>query len=190
MSKKTSRIFTLVGLALCLLTLWITFANLDSVPVMLKTPKGATQNVESLMDALCTGDYETVRAHLYGNPDLGLNQQPQTEAARLIQPLYRESLSYEILHDPCVSDSGLSVCVAVASLDASRLAEMLAQKVMELPEDAAALPESWNQALAEIPQMSYPQTTHTITLNLANAEGQWWILPEKPLLQVISGTME
>ena len=190
MSKKSSGFFIILGLAIGLLALWITFSNLNGTPVILKTPEGAADCVTTLMNALCGGDYETAERMLYGSPKLGMDRQPESMAGELIYPLYRKSLSYEICGEPQVTDSGISLRLAVTALDTAGLAEMLVTKVMALPPEEAEQPESWTGALAEIPENEYPQMTQTITLNLVNAQNQWQIHPDEPLLKVISGTME
>ena len=185
MRKRSSTFFILLGLVTGLLAVYISLSQPGRMPVMLKTPEGAAECAADLMDALRDGDYEAIEAALYGNPGLGMDPQPQSAAGKLIYPLYRQSLSYSFRGEPWVTDSGISLGVTVTALDTGKLAEMLAANI---PPEEAERPESWSDALAQIPE--YPQRTHSITLNLVREQNQWWILPEEPLLNVISGTME
>ena len=46
------------------------------------------------------------------------------------------------------------------------------------------------QALAEVLAEKEPTVTREVTLKLVDQDGQWWAVPDKALLEVLSGGLD
>ena len=54
-----------------------------------------------------------------------------------------------------------------------------------------ALPEDMlTQALTEVLTEQEPTVTRKVTLKLVNQDGQWWVVPDAALLEVLSGGLD
>lgn len=198
--------FGLIGISAGVMGIYLSFQNIDATPVLIEPPQAAITEAQTMLNALCAGDYAGVEAHLRGNPSLGLDRPAADEAGILIWQAFEDSLSYEFTGDCYATDSGLARDVVFTYLDMDSVTENLGQRSRLLLEQRiaeaedvseiydenneyredfvmAALHDAVEDAIAEDGRT----VTTRITLNLIYEDGQWWVLPEKPLLDVISG---
>ena len=202
----SSRIFGVLSVLLAAAVMFLTVSFLNAQPILVETPAEARSCVEEMMDAACGGDYETVSAHLVGNPDLGLSAQPEGEAGRLIWQAYQDSQSWQLEGDCYATDSGLAQKVVFTGLEipsvtanlGQRAQELLAERVEEsrdltqiydenneYREDFVmeVLSDAVEDAIREDGVVSHQE----LVLNLVYSQGQWRIQPEQKLLNVLSG---
>lgn len=206
--KVISRIFLTLGLAMCALTLCLGLLSRNAAPVLLRTPEAAEEQVDVLMEAVCRGDYRSAGAALYGQPELGMDQMPESPVARRLQEMYRDSLSYTPAGACYASGSGLAMDIRVTALDTQAMLERVAQRTPELltamalqAGDNAVLDENGGYtenfiqevlcaALEEAWKEGSWDVERELTLELVRDQGSWRILPEQGLLNLISGVME
>ena len=95
-TKVTSGIFGILGAAVLVLTAVIALSALNASPVMVEAPAEAGQTARDLMEAVCTGDDAAMEQLLYGNPDLGIAQEPADAVGVMLWQAYVESLQYQM----------------------------------------------------------------------------------------------
>jgi hypothetical protein len=201
-----SGIFGLLGLAITVGCLWLAMSNQDAGPVLKEQPQAARNQVVTMLDALCAGEYETVSACLYGNPGLGMDREAQDEVGRLFWDALADSFQYEIRGDFHATDSGVAMDIMISAMDIDSVTVNLRQRAQTLLEERIAEAEDTSEiydesnefredfvmgALLDAAQDALAEDAKTvsweITLNLVYEDGQWWIMPEPALLQAISG---
>jgi hypothetical protein len=198
--------FGIIGIIAGVLGIFLSFQKMDAAPVLAETPDAAMRQAEQLLDALCAGDYAGVEERLHGQILLGLDRPASDTAGIMIREAFEDSLSYEFAGACYATDNGLARDVVFTYLDLDSVTEGLGQRSRTLLEQRiaeaedmseiydekneyredfvmAALHDAVKAALEEDAKM----TTVRIALNLVYEDGQWWVLPERPLLDVISG---
>ena len=201
-----SGLFGLLGLILTVAAVFLAVTNRSVAPVLLKQPEAARVQVQTMLDALCAGDYETVSGCLYGTPDLGMEGEAADPVGQLFWEALGDSFTYEILGDFHATDSGVSLDVTISALDIDSVTANLRQRAQTLLEQRIADAEDTSEiydenneyredfvmdALYDAARDALAEDAQTITwdltLNLIYENGQWWIMPENGLLQALSG---
>lgn len=201
-----SGLFGLLGLILTVAAVFLAVSNRSAAPVLLKQPEAARVQVQTMLDALCAGDYETVSGCLYGTPDLGMEGEAADPVGQLFWEALGDSFTYEILGDFHATDSGVSLDVTISALDIDSVTANLRQRAQTLLEQRIADAEDTSEiydenneyredfvmdALYDAARDALAEDAQTITwdltLNLIYENGQWWIMPENRLLQALSG---
>jgi len=205
-AKFFSWIFGLLGAVVMAGTIVLCLFSLNREPVMQEVPRGAKECVQEVMDAIASGDFTLASRYFYGEPDLGADRKPESEAGTMVWDAFVRSISYELKSDYYATESGIAVDVAVTAMDIPSVTEVLTRKAHELltgrVESAADMAELYDEnnefredlvaevlseavvrALAEDAQ----PVTRDVTLNLIFRDGQWWVLPDSALLTAISG---
>ena len=201
-----SALFGLLGLCLAAAGIVLAVSNRDAGPVLVEQPDAAMEQVETMMDALCTGDYDTVSGCIYGNPDLGLDREADGEVAQLFWNALAESFDCQIRSDFHATNSGVSLDVTISAMDiksvTANLRERAQGRMEQRIEQTDDLSEIYDEnheyreefvmeALLEAAKDALAQDAQTIswdlTLNLIYENGQWWIMPETELFKAISG---
>lgn len=204
-SKVFSAFFAVLAVILAAATLVVCVRALDSSPVLLQASEDALDTVDILMEAVAEGNYNEAGTVMYGMPDLGVHEAAD-EVGQLVWDSFVSSISYELVGSFHATDSGLAQNVKITSLDmkgvASKLGvyaeDLLTQRVEEA-EDMSQVYDENNDyredfvmsVLLDAAKMALEQDAvyneQEITLNLVFKQGQWWIMPEQPLLSAISG---
>ena len=204
-SKVFSAIFAVLAVAAAVATLAVSFYAMDKSPVLIQASEEALDTVDILMEAVAEGNYNEAGAVMYGMPDLGVHEAAD-QVGQLVWDSFVSSISYELVGGFHATDSGLAQNVKITSLDMKGVAEklgvyaetLLTQRVEEA-EDMSQVYDENNEyredfvmaVLLEAAQMALEQDAvyneQEITLNLVFKQGQWWVMPEAPLLSAISG---
>ncbi len=201
-----SGIFGLLSLALTIGGVLVALNNRDAGPVLKQQPEAARNQVVTMLDALCAGEYDTVSSCLYGNPGLGMDREAQDEVGRLFWDALADSFTYEIRSDFHATDSGVAMDIMIGAMDIDSVtvnlrqrAQTLLQQRIDEAEDTSEIYDENNDfredfvmgALYDAALDALEEDAETvswdITLNLVYENGQWWIMPEAQLLQAISG---
>lgn len=205
--RGISVLLTALGTALAVGTLGLVIWAVSASPVMLRPPETAACRAEALMDAVCSGDYQGASDLLYGGPSLGARPEDSSPAVDLLWEAFLESLDYTFLGDCCVADSGVAIDVLVRSLDVTAVVDGLDSRAQALlnervlaAEDSAEIYDDDNnfrqELVAEILQGAVRQALEenrrireqTISLHLVFDQGEWWVLPDAGLVNVLSGS--
>lgn len=201
-----SGFFGILGLFLALAGVFLAVTNREASPVLLRQPEAAGIQVQTMLDALCAGEYDVVSDCLYGTPDLGMEGQAADRVGQLFWEALGDSFSYEVPGDFHATDSGVALDVTISALDLSAVTANLrerAQAKMEQriaqAEDASELydenheyreefvMDSLYEAAREALEQDAKTITWDLTLNLIYENGQWWIMPEQALLKALTG---
>lgn len=165
-----------------------------------------TETVTGFFDAVLAEDYDTACGYLSDYASLGLEQEPESEAARLMAEALRESYGYSLYGDCRVSGMEASQQVLFETLDLTALqadlkagTEAAVQKLSEeLPErevvDAEGnyLPEITDRAYLETLRelLSHAEKYHTIVgveVQLHYTVEGWRMTTGRDLLSALSG---
>lgn len=205
-AKFFACIFGAIGTVLMVGAIGLCLFSLDAPAKIHKMPEEAVACSEKLMEAVSGGDYETAAALMYGQPDLGVHGNPADQAGEMIWTAFLGSISYEF-KGPCyVLDAGLARDVAVTALDVPsvtgsvglRARELLTGKVASATDLAELYDETNNfredlveEVLSEAVIYALAEdaktVTRDVTLKLICRDGQWWVVPDAQLLQLLSG---
>lgn len=201
-----SVLFGLLGLFAAGAGIFLALTNRDAGPVLVEQPQAARARVQTMLDALCEGDWNTVSSSLYGTPDLGLDRDAADPVGQLFRQAVEDSYTYELAEDFHATDSGVSLDVVITALDLDcvtvnlrdRAQAKLEQRIREADDPDEVYDEN-NEfreefvmgALYDAALEALEQDAQTIsweiTLNLIYQNDRWWIMPEQTLLEAISG---
>ena len=84
MKRIISWLFGLLAMALAVVAALFTVRYLDAPPILVQVPDAAVEQVDAVMSAVCSGDYEAASRGLYGTPDLGASRDPSDAVGRMI----------------------------------------------------------------------------------------------------------
>lgn len=205
MARKIIAVFiVLLAIGTGCAGVWLALNHLEAEPVLLEVPEAARTQALNMMDALCAGDYGAVEQVLYGQPELGMDRQPEDFVGQLFFAAYAESLRYELLRDCYATANGVALDVRVTAWDAMGLLPQLRQQAQLLLEQRVAEAEDVSQIYdenGEYREELVMEVLHTsaetvlktekssisidLTLECVFENGQWWIVPEDALLDVI-----
>ena len=195
--KFLAWLFGLLGVALMAGTFFLCLTSLDAQPKLVQIPVQARQCTEDLMESLCGGDYAAAQTLLVGNPDLGLDREPENEVAALIWQAFEESLTYEFDGDCYATEKGLARNVKVSGLHLVSVNAVMKDKAAGLLDPAMAdengiySEEYKQQVLLKAAEAAVKedgaQVTYDVTLQLVFRDGQWLIAADETLLAAISG---
>ena len=206
-SKLFSGIFAVLAALIAVAAIVISFASLSSTPVLLRASEEALDTVDVMMNAVCEGNYNEAGAMMYGMPDLGVHEAAD-EVGQLVWDSFVSSISYELVGGFHATDSGLAQNVRITSLDMKSIAKslgnyaqtLLPQRVEEAEDISLVYDEENNyreefvmsvllEATAMALEKDAAYNEQEITLSLVYRYGQWWVVPEQPLLSAISGVI-
>lgn len=204
-TKIFAAVFALLGVCAALFAAYLGFANKDAVPMLLEKNDQAQSQVVSMMDALCQGDFEVVSQRMLGQPQLGVDREPTEAVGKLLWDAYVDSLSYELEGDCYTTGKGLAQKVKLSCLDLDSATEGFHEATVKLLEQRVETAEDLNKvydendayreeflmaavydAAAGLVKNAQVKTVE-LTVNLSYQDGQWWVVADNGLLDVISG---
>ena len=205
-SRFFSGLFGLVGICVALSALWLSTYGMEAVPAIIETPEAALEQVESMMDSFCAGDYGAAGSYLYGRPDLGADREAAEEVGGLIWEAFQESMTYELVGECYATSNGLAQNIRVTTLDISAVTGYLEEHARVNIETRALAAEDYDavfdendeyrpefiqEVLRETTLQALEETdarvTTEVTLNLVWNEEQWWVISNEMLLKAVSG---
>lgn len=201
--KIIGALFVLLALGLGAAGTQLALTNLEADPILLEVPEEARAQALNLLDAMCSGDYAAVSQRLYGQPDLGMNRKPADDVGELFFDAYAQSLRYELIRDCYATADGVALDVRITALDIGAVLPLLRQQAQDLleqrVEEAEDVSQVYNEngeyleslveevlrtSAAQVLQRGSDVSTE-LTLECVFKDGQWWILPEDTLLDII-----
>ena len=204
-SKLASAVFAVAGTVLLIGSVVMSFVALGRPTTAVEPTREANDVAQSVLSALDHGDLSKVGTYFYGAPALGLDREPATAEGKQIWNAYRDSITVTADEGCCAEGTTIYQTAQVTALDISEAlsrldeeaAALLNQKV-ETAEDPAVLldeggdvpqtlkDELRGQALTQALADAKTVTTR-ITFQLMEQDGQWWVLPDQAMLDVLSG---
>lgn len=206
LSKLAAGLFAAAGIILLAGSIVLCLTSWNRSARGLQPPEAAQACAEAVMEAVDSGDFAAAEKFLYGQPDLGVDREPAQEAGKLLWQAYRDSISVEFRGDCYEVESdfyrdarvtALDIAGVTAQLD-SRAASLLQQRLESAEDPEQMLEENQEvpqalkeeilmQALNEVLAQAENTVTRDVTLKLVNRDGQWWAVPDKALLEILSG---
>ena len=173
---------------------------------ILELPEGAVYASDAFAQALNEGDLAAAAQQIYGQPDLGLEAVPADPETEAIWNAFLDSISLEYTGDCHVTESGLVRSGRITTLDVAALTAKLpertqalvnqrilnAQELSEIYDDQnqfrqELVAEIMAQALRQALEEDGKTVAREVTLQLVSRDGKWWVVPDRALLQAISG---
>lgn len=199
-------ILTAAGAGILVTTLCLVFYGIHHDPAILKYPARAEARAEEFLNAVCGGDYGRASERLYGLPNLGTPPEGGSEIVSLMWDSFLDSLEYDLLGECYPEGAGVAVDAKIRFADIPAAIQTLGDRSRALLEErilaaessrelydenneyrqeivAQILRNAATQALADNAQ----KREQSVTLRLVYEQGQWWVLPEKELLDVLAG---
>lgn len=199
-----SILFACAFLAVALLTVYCSFTFAQAKPILLSAPESAGNRVTVMMDAVCSGDFDTVSQSILGAPDLGVEKQIESEVGALLWNAYLESMSYELDGECYATEKGIAQDVVFTSLSLDnvtsdwhqRAQDLLKQRVAEAEDISEVYDDNYEyredfvmNVLYDAAQNSLAENTQLITQKLTIEvqyhEGQWLVVADRTLLNAI-----
>lgn len=207
-SKLASAVFAVVGTVLLIGSVVMSFVALGRPTTAVEPTREANDVAQSVLSALDHGDLSQVGTYFYGAPALGLDREPATAEGKQIWNAYRDSITVTADEGCCAEGTTIYQTARVTALDISEAlsrldeeaAALLNQKVETAEDPAALLDENGEvpqtlkdelraQALTQVLADAKTVTTR-ITFQLMEQDGQWWVLPDQAMLDVLSGAVK
>lgn len=209
MRKICAAFFGLLGLALAGAALWLCFASLDAPARVLGVDERAAERTTEWMDAVCAGDYAAAGEMMYGTPELSPGVNPEDPVRVFFWDSFVGSLSYQFHGDCYPTETGYARDVTVKALDIPAMRYQLrkgteaviGQRIEEWEylddvydennhyQDAFVM-DSLREAAQILLEKRDFVTTRKLTLELIYEDGQWLIVEEQELMDVLSGNMD
>ena len=205
-SKFFSVLFGLAGICVAVSALWLSVHARDAEPAIIETPESALEQVESMMDSFCGGDYAAASSYIYGNPDLGMDREAADELGVMIWDAFEQSMRYELVGECYATNSGLTQNIRVTTMDISAVTDYLEANARETIETRAQEAEDYDSVfdenseyreefiravLKDVTEEALAQAeseiTTEVTLHLVWSGDQWWVVSNDALLKAVSG---
>ena len=205
-TKILAAVFLVVGICAVCLAVYFSAGYTNAEPALAVDPALAQQQLQSMMDAFCDGDFAQAASCMYGTPELGVDREAGSEAAEIIWGAFVESTAYELVGQCYATQDGLAqdmtfTCLDMASINKNlrdRSQTLLKERVdragdvseiydenNEYREDVVnrVLKEAIYAALAE----DATTITTTVTVYLKYENNRWWVVADQELLDVLFG---
>ena len=204
-TKFFAAVFALLGVCAAVFAVYLGFANQNALPMLLEKNDQARTQVVSMMDSLCQGDFESASGCMLGQPLLGVDREPAEALGKLYWDAYLESISYELEGDCYPTEKGLAQKVKITCLNLKSATDGLHDATVKLLEQRVEMAEDLDLVYDENDQYrqeflmdavydsaaalldAAEMKTLELTLNLSYQDGQWWVVADNGLLDVISG---
>lgn len=199
-------VFTVIGICFAAGVIYIAGVFPSKSPILLGHPQDAQDNVVSMMDCLCAGDFSGASQYILGNPDFGTENQPKDAVGLLIWNAYIDNMSYELVGTCYATEAGLAQKIRFTYLDVAdiiaSIKETSEQMLENRVENAEDISDIYNEDLEyredvvmEILQSAassviehYSQTeTAEIVVTLQNQGGQWRVVSDIAFMDAIFG---
>lgn len=200
LSKLAAGLFAAAGTVLLIGSLILCLSSLNRPARVDIQPEGAQVCADAMLTALNNGDFSAAAKLFYGNPDLGLDAEPASPFGKQLWKAYRDSISASPKGSCYAADTDLLLDATVTALDIpgtlktldARASDLLKQQAEETAPTEETPPQIQKgaivvQALTDALAEDAKTTTQNITLRLVHQDGQWWVMPDTALLQILSG---
>lgn len=201
-----AKVFAVLAVCTAAAAILMSAVFLNATPVVLNRPQAAQEQVRSMLDCVSAGDYNGAGQLMYGTPSFGPERQAAEEVSVLLWEEFSDSISYELVGECYAVDTGLAQNVRITCLDFASVTQNLKPRFQVLLEQRIAQAEDVSELYDE--QNNYREdmvmellktatedsiredaamVTREVTVKLIYDQGQWWILPDDALLDVITG---
>jgi len=208
LAKVLSLFFAMIAVLMVTATA-IVYAHFRGEPPMIQLSMDELNaRTDILMEAICRGDYSAASASLYGSPELQWDHDTAAWLSTRLWSAYSDSITYAF-SGPCyATNSGIFRDVTITVLDVPALSSKIEDRFQlllepyltvsrydpEINEEDGSLRQEFiadvlHQAVEQILSEDNPTIDFRITLELTFKDGQWWVIPQQPLIDIISGTV-
>ena len=198
-------IFAVIGMLLMVGTAGLCFAGVNANVRVLETPKEAIACADALVRALDEGDLSAAAQLMYGQPDLGVKEEPSDPVSERLWEKYREEMACASANKLYLKGSDFMRDVTITVLDVSSITGSVPARAKVLLEQQVAAATDMNQLydaennfrtelVDQVMQQALEQAiredgrTVTVTgsVKVINRDGQWWAVPDQALLNALN----
>ena len=198
-------IFAVIGMLLMVGTAGLCFAGVNANVRVLETPKEAIACADALVRALDEGDLSAAAQLMYGQPDLGVKEEPSDPVSEQLWEKYREEMACASANKLYLKGSDFMRDVTITVLDVSSITGSVPARAKVLLEQQVAAATDMNQLydaennfrtelVDQVMQQALEQAiredgrTVTVTgaVKVINRDGQWWAVPDQALLNALN----
>lgn len=198
-------IFAVIGMLLMVGTAGLCFAGVNANVRVLETPKEAIACADALVRALDEGDLSAAAQLMYGQPDLGVKEEPSDPVSEQLWEKYREEMACASANKLYLKGSDFMRDVTITVLDVSSITGSVLARAKVLLEQQVAAATDMNQLydaennfrtelVDQVMQQALEQAIRedgrTITVagsvKVINRDGQWWAVPDQALLNALN----
>jgi len=199
-------IFACIGLLLLIGSMGFLLWNRNAPTRVLELPQEAVAVSDSFVQALNEGDLEAAAQLMYGQPDLGVSNAPQSPESKLLWDTFCGSITVELAGNWEVEQGSFVRTGHITTLDVSTVLGRLPERTQVLMDQRIAAAENLSEiydeqnefrkdlvekVLQEALQQALAQdgkpVPRELTLKLVNRDGRWWVVPHQNLLQTLTG---
>lgn len=184
MQEKKLTMFWLLGALICtLLVLIIVFSGISG-KVRVTDPEGIREAAENLLEAVRTGDWESLNDVVAGDPIPAPAMGAPDSAERLIFEAYQNSLQWSIQEDYQIQGPYVTQKVNVSCLDIVQVTSDMAEI---LKNTESSDPAFLRSAAETVLNSASPLLQRDITLTFRREAHQWRAVPNSALQTLLSG---
>lgn len=205
-AKFFAGIFGAVGTLLLVGSIGLCLFSLHAPVRVAELPEGAAVCSETFSQAISRKDFSAAQGCIYGQPELGLTEQPEDQLAAMVWELLQLNLDLSWQGECYLKDGVLCRDAAVRYFDAESVTQnlqirahaLLTQRVEEATDMEQLYDENGEfrkelvdqvlkAALTQACLEDVQAVTADVTVQLVNRDGQWWLIPDSALLTALSG---
>ena len=205
-AKILAAVFLAVGICAVCLAVYFSACFTNAEPALAVDPAPAQQQLQSMLDALCDGDFEQAASIMYGTPELGIDREADSEAAQIIWEAFVDSTEYALVGQCYATQNGLAQDLTFTCLDMTSVNKNLRDRSQTLLKErvdrAADVSEIYdenneyredvvNRVLKEAIYAALAEdavtVTTTVTVYLKYENDRWWVVADQEFLDVLFG---
>lgn len=186
-SRILSRVMLLCGAAVLLAALLVVLLGRTAQPVILTQPMGATTQARAFLEELKAGDLSAAGQRIWGKPRM---EQPEFDAQYIaaLWDDYWQNFDYTWQGECYATDAGICRKVTLSLLDVPQMIAAIETQCAEKRTAGLSAAEALDQAAAQVlAQPERPVVSRELTLTLVCRDGQWQIVPDSALNDVLCG---
>ena len=206
MRKMSSVVLSIVGFLSIIAGIFAIFWGLQADPVILREPEKAKQCAEEFLQAINDGSLAEAADYLPDPSTLGEVPEDADPIAALIWDTYRTQLDAELVSGLYTTADGLCMDMELTALDVDDAVEKIGTLAVERMQERVAatldmselygddgqyrpelVDDVLQQAALETLMCDLPTVTTSITLHLTQSGEAWMVIPDRALVNALSG---
>lgn len=206
MRKISSIVLSIMGFLSIIAGISTVFWGLQADPMILREPEKAKQCAEEFLQAINDGSLAEAADYLPDPSALGEVSEDADPIAALIWDTYRTQLEAELVSGLYTTADGLCMDMELTALDVDDAVEKIGTLAVERMQERVAAASDMSelygddgqyrpelvdnvlqQAALETLMCDLPTVTTGITLHLTQSEEAWKVIPDRALINALSG---
>lgn len=201
--KVAACVIAVLGVITAAASVFLAISYRNEKPILMEEPVQARNTADAFMTAVCDSDFTKATQMIYGQPELGVDQESNDLVGQLFWDAYWDRINFELVGDCYVTEEGVCQEVSMTYLDISNISEKLRQRSMTILQERIAqatdtseiydenndyredlVMSVLNQAAQEVVAEA-DTVTVVFSLNMRHVDGQWMIIADKELIDTL-----